>query len=172
MLTFKSLLEQANTKKERKALLSNKVEDMLNTVIRQIAFFQFEKEVHTLRRNNELSVEQICSIWISVQRASLGPSIKYEDEYKYFWSYIPHFIHSPFYVYAYAFGDCLVNSLFNTYEQGLMNFDEKYINLLKSGGSKKYTELFNPFNLNLSKKSFWKKGLKVIENFIDELETL
>tara|TARA_Y100001960_G_scaffold322672_1_gene399583 strand:+ start:56 stop:1855 length:1800 start_codon:yes stop_codon:yes gene_type:complete len=172
MLTFKLILEKANSKKERKALLANKVEDMLNTVIRQIAFFQFEKEVHTLRKNSELSIDKICSIWMDVQKTSLGPSIKYEEEYKYFWSYIPHFIHSPFYVYAYAFGDCLVNSLFNTYQQGLINFDDKYINLLKSGGSKKYDELFIPFNLNLSKKSFWKKGLKVIESFIDELETL
>ncbi len=172
MLTFKLILNQATSKKERKALLANKVEDMLNTVIRQIAFFQFEKEVHTLRRSSELSIDQICSIWMDVQKASLGPSIKYEEEYKHFWSYIPHFIHSPFYVYAYAFGDCLVNSLFNTYEQGMINFDNKYINLLKSGGSKKYDELFSPFNLNLSKKSFWKKGLSVIESFIDELETL
>ena len=172
MLTFKLILNQTTSKKERKALLANKVEDMLNTVIRQIAFFQFEKEIHTLRRNSELSIDKICSIWMDVQKASLGPSIKYEEEYKYYWSYIPHFIHSPFYVYAYAFGDCLVNSLFNTYEQGLMNFDDKYINLLKSGGSKKYDELFRPFNLNLSKKSFWKKGLHVIEGFIDELETL
>ena len=172
MLTFKLILNQTTSKKERKALLANKVEDMLNTVIRQIAFFQFEKEIHTLRRNSELSIDKICSIWMDVQKSSLGPSIKYEEEYKYYWSYIPHFIHSPFYVYAYAFGDCLVNSLFNTYEQGLMNFDDKYINLLKSGGSKKYDELFRPFNLNLSKKSFWKKGLHVIEGFIDELETL
>ena len=172
MLTFKLILNQTTSKKERKALLANKVEDMLNTVVRQIAFFQFEKEIHTLRRNSELSIDKICSIWMDVQKASLGPSIKYEEEYKYYWSYIPHFIHSPFYVYAYAFGDCLVNSLFNTYEQGLMNFDDKYINLLKSGGSKKYDELFRPFNLNLSKKSFWKKGLNVIEGFIDELETL
>ena len=172
MLTFKLILNQTTSKKERKALLANKVEDMLNTVIRQIAFFQFEKEIHTLRRSSELSIDKICSIWMDVQKSSLGPSIKYEEEYKYYWSYIPHFIHSPFYVYAYAFGDCLVNSLFNTYEQGLMNFDDKYINLLKSGGSKKYDELFRPFNLNLSKKSFWKKGLNVIEGFIDELETL
>lgn len=172
MLTFKLILNQTTSKKERKALLANKVEDMLNTVIRQIAFFQFEKEIHTLRRSSELSIDKICSIWMDVQKSSLGPSIKYEEEYKYYWSYIPHFIHSPFYVYAYAFGDCLVNSLFNTYEQGLMNFDDKYINLLKSGGSKKYDELFRPFNLNLSKKSFWKKGLNVIESFIDELEAL
>ena len=172
MLTFKLILNASTSKKERKALLANKVEDMLNTVIRQIAFFQFEKEVHTLRKNSELSTNEICEIWMKVQKNSLGPSIKYEDEYKYFWSYIPHFIHSPFYVYAYAFGDCLVNSLFNTYEQGLENFENKYIDLLKSGGSKKYDELFQPFNLDLSKKSFWKKGLSMIEKLIDELETL
>ena len=172
MLTFKSILKQANSQKERKALLANKVEDMLNTVVRQIAFFEFEKEVHTHRKSSELSIEKICSIWMEVQKNSLGPAIKYEDEYKYFWSYIPHFIHSPFYVYAYAFGDCLVNSLFSTYEKGLKDFDIKYINLLKSGGSKKYDELFKPFNLDLSKKTFWKQGLGVIENLIDELETL
>ena len=172
MLTFKSIFSTSTSNKERKALLANKVEDMLNTVIRQIAFFQFEKEVHTLRKNSELSSNEICEIWMNVQKDSLGPSIKYEDEYKYFWSYIPHFIHSPFYVYAYAFGDCLVNSLFNTYEQGLENFENKYIDLLKSGGSKKYDELFQPFNLDLSKKSFWKKGLSMIEKLIDELETL
>jgi len=172
MLTFKSILKEADSKQERKALLANKVEDMLNTVVRQIAFFQFEKEVHKIRKNSELSIDKICSIWMNVQKTSLGPSIKYEDEYKYFWSYIPHFIHSPFYVYAYAFGDCLVNSLFNTYEKGLKDFDNKYIDLLKSGGSKKYDELFKPFNLDLSKKSFWKKGLNVIENLIDDLETL
>ena len=172
MLTFKSILKQVNSQKERKALLANKVEDMLNTVVRQIAFFEFEREVHTLRKKSELSTDKICSIWMDVQKNSLGPAIKYEDEYKYFWSYIPHFIHSPFYVYAYAFGDCLVNSLFSNYEKGLKDFDIKYINLLKSGGSKKYDELFKPFNLDLSKKTFWKQGLLVIENLIDELETL
>ncbi|MBI04590.1 MAG: oligoendopeptidase F [Pelagibacteraceae bacterium] len=172
MLTFKNILKQANSRKEKKALLANKVEDMLNTVVRQIAFFQFEKEIHNLRKNSELSIDKICSIWMDVQKSSLGPYIKYEEEYKYYWSYIPHFIHSPFYVYAYAFGDCLVNSLFNIYEKNLKSFDNKYIDLLKSGGSKKYDELFKPFNLDLSKKSFWKKGLSVIENLIDELETL
>ena len=131
-----------------------------------------KREVHTLRKKSELSTDKICSIWMDIQKNSLGPAIKYEDEYKYFWSYIPHFIHSPFYVYAYAFGDCLVNSLFSNYEKGLKDFDIKYINLLKSGGSKKYDELFKPFNLDLSKKTFWKQGLLVIENLIDELETL
>ena len=170
MLTFKSLLKNEKNLKEKKALLANKVEDMLNTVVRQIAFYQFEKEVHLQRKKSELSTEEICSIWIQVQKESLGPSIDFEDEYKYYWSYIPHFIHSPFYVYAYAFGDCLVNSLYGVYEEGLSNFDKKYITLLESGGSKDYKNLLKPFHLNPSNADFWKKGIKVIENFIDDLE--
>ena len=170
MLTFKSLLKNEKNLKEKKALLANKVEDMLNTVVRQIAFYQFEKEVHLQRKKSELSTEEICSIWIQVQKESLGPSIEFEEEYKYYWSYIPHFIHSPFYVYAYAFGDCLVNSLYGVYEEGLSNFDKKYIILLESGGSKDYKNLLKPFHLNPSNADFWKKGIKVIENFIDDLE--
>ena len=170
MLTFKSLLKNEKNLKEKKALLANKVEDMLNTVVRQIAFYQFEKEVHLQRKKSELSTEKICSIWIQVQKESLGPSIEFEEEYKYYWSYIPHFIHSPFYVYAYAFGDCLVNSLYGVYEEGLSNFDKKYITLLESGGSKDYKNLLKPFHLNPSNADFWKKGIKVIENFIDDLE--
>ena len=170
MLTFKSLLKNEKNLKEKKALLANKVEDMLNTVVRQIAFYQFEKEVHLQRKKSELSTEEICSIWIQVQKESLGPSIEFEEEYKYYWSYIPHFIHSPFYEYAYAFGDCLVNSLYGVYEEGLSNFDKKYITLLESGGSKDYKNLLKPFHLNPSNADFWKKGIKVIENFIDDLE--
>ena len=172
MLTFKSILKNEKNLKEKKALLANKVEDMLNTVIRQIAFFEFEKKIHTKRKQSELTVEQICNIWMEIQKQSLGPSIEFEEEYKYYWTYIPHFIHSPFYVYAYAFGDCLVNSLYGVYEEGLINFDTKYINLLEFGGSRRYRELLKPFNLNPSKSSFWLKGISVIENFIDELEKL
>ena len=152
MLTFKSILNNEKNLKEKKALLANKVEDMLNTVIRQIAFFEFEKQIHTKRKQSELTVEQICNIWMEVQKQSLGPSIEFEEEY--------------------AFGDCLVNSLYGVYEEGLINFDTKYINLLESGGSQRYRELLKPFNLNPSKSSFWIKGISVIENFIDELEEL
>ena len=172
MLTFKSLLNNEKNQKEKKALLANKVEDMLNTVVRQIAFFEFEKQVHTQRKISELSVDQICNIWMDVQRDSLGPSIQFEEEYKYYWTYIPHFIHSPFYVYAYAFGDCLVNSLYGVYEEGLKDFDKKYITLLESGGSQRYKELLKPFNLDPSRSDFWKKGIFVIENLIDELEKI
>ena len=170
MLTFKSLLSITKKENERKGLLANKVEDMLNTVVRQIAFFEFEKRIHDQRKIKELSVNEICKIWIDVQKQSLGPSIKFNDDYKYFWSYIPHFIHSPFYVYAYAFGDCLVNSLFNVYESKLPKFEDKYITLLESGGSNTYDKLLKPFGLNPKKKDFWQKGVNVIENLIDQLE--
>ncbi len=170
MLTFKSLLSITSKENERKGLLANKVEDMLNTVVRQIAFFEFEKRVHDQRKFKELSVNEICKIWIDVQKQSLGPSIKFNDDYKYFWSYIPHFIHSPFYVYAYAFGDCLVNSLYNVYESKLPKFEDKYITLLESGGSDTYDKLLKPFGLNPKKKDFWQKGVNVIDNLIDQLE--
>ena len=170
MLTFKSLLSITTKENERKGLLANKVEDMLNTVVRQIAFFEFEKRIHDKRKIKELSVNEICKIWIDVQKQSLGPSIKFNDDYKYFWSYIPHFIHSPFYVYAYAFGDCLVNSLFNVYESKLPKFEDKYITLLESGGSNTYDRLLKPFGLNPKKKDFWQKGVNVIESLIDQLE--
>ena len=170
MLTFKSLLSSTTNINEKKGLLANKIEDMLNTVVRQIAFFEFEKQIHEQRKLKELSVNEICNIWIDVQKQSLGPSIKFEDDYKYFWSYIPHFIHSPFYVYAYAFGDCLVNSLFNVYENNSRNFENKYITLLESGGSSSYDQLLKPFGLNPKRKDFWQKGISVIEQFIDKLE--
>ena len=170
MLTFKSILKTTVKKNERKGLIANKVEDMINTVVRQIAFYEFEKQIHEKRKINELSVEEINSIWMEVQKNSLGPSIKFEDDYKYFWSYIPHFIHSPFYVYAYAFGDCLVNSLYGLYETNSFKFEDKYINLLESGGNNSYDQLLKPFGLNPKNKNFWYKGIKVIEDFIDLLE--
>ena len=170
MLTFKSILKTTFKKNERKGLIANKVEDMINTVVRQIAFYEFEKQIHEKRKINELSVEEINSIWMEVQKNSLGPSIKFEDDYKYFWSYIPHFIHSPFYVYAYAFGDCLVNSLYSVYETNSFKFEDKYINLLENGGNNSYDQLLKPFGLNPKNKKFWHKGIKVIEDFIDQLE--
>ena len=172
MLTFKLLLQKEKNLKEKKALLANKVEDMLNTVVRQIAFFEFEKQIHTKRLKSELAADEICQIWLDIQKNSLGSAIEFEEEYKYYWMYIPHFIHSPFYVYAYAFGDCLVNTLFAHYEENLNGFDKKYISLLESGGSLKYKELLKPFNLDPSQPNFWYKGIKVIETFIDELELL
>jgi oligoendopeptidase F len=170
MLTFRSLLNKTTEPKQRFALLSGKVEDMLNTVVRQIAFYTFERRVHTARRQGELRTEEINQIWLDVQKESLGDAIIQNEGYESFWSYIPHFIHSPFYVYAYAFGDCLVNSLYAQYEKANEGFAERYFELLKAGGSKHHSELLAPFGLNAKDPQFWSLGLSMIEGLIDELE--
>ncbi|ASP34603.1 M3 family oligoendopeptidase [Labrenzia sp. VG12] len=172
MLTFKSLLATADNPQTRKIMLASKAEDMINTVVRQIAFYTFERKVHTERRNGELTADKIGELWLSVQGESLGPAIKLNEGYETFWTYIPHFIHSPFYVYAYAFGDCLVNSLYAVYEDADAGFQQKYFDLLKAGGTKHHSELLAPFGLSASDPDFWKKGLSVIEGLIDELEAL
>lgn len=170
MLTFRSLLDAAETPKQRFAMLSQKVEDMLNTVVRQIAFYSFERQVHTARRKGELKTEELNEMWLEGSKQSLGPAIKLNDGYEIFWSYIPHFIHSPFYVYAYAFGDCLVNSLYAQYEKSSDGFAERYFDLLKAGGSKHHSELLKPFGLDARDPDFWSLGLSMIERLIDELE--
>ena len=172
MLTFRSLLAATSDRRERKAMLAQKVEDMINTVVRQIAFYEFERRVHTQRREGELTAERIGELWLEVQRESLGDSIALKPGYETFWTYIPHFIHSPFYVYAYAFGDCLVNSLYAVYMNTEQGFQDKYFALLRAGGTKHHTELLAPFGLNASDPGFWQRGLSVIEGLIDELETL
>lgn len=169
-LTFRSLLANEKNEKKRKMMIAGKVEDMLNTVVRQIAFCQFEREVHNARRRGELSTDQINKFWMDQQSKSLGPAIKFDDEYKYYWSYIPHFIHTPFYVYAYAFGDCLVNSLYEVYQKTPEGFEEKYLQMLKAGGTLRHKELLAPFNLNAADPDFWQRGLNIISGFIDELE--
>ena len=170
MLTFQSLLSAAEDARERKAMLAQKVEDMINTVVRQIAFYEFERLVHSERRGGELTAEQMGDFWLQVQAESLGPSIRLGDGYETFWAYIPHFIHSPFYVYAYAFGDCLVNSLFAVYQDAEKGFQDKYFDMLRAGGTMHHSELLAPFGLDASEPAFWQKGLSVIENLIDELE--
>ena len=172
MLTFRRLLEQAPSPRERKALLAAKVEDMINTVVRQIAFYSFERKVHTERREGELTSERLGEIWLEVQKESLGPAIELKPGYETFWSYIPHFIHAPFYVYAYAFGDCLVNSLYAVYEKAEKGFAERYLDMLAAGGTKHHKELLVPFGLDASNANFWLMGLKVIEGLIDELEAM
>ncbi|WP_332701651.1 M3 family oligoendopeptidase [Devosia sp.] len=170
MLTFRHLLNNTTDPKQRFALLSSKVEDMLNTVVRQIAFYTFERRVHTARRQGELKTEEINQIWLGVQQESLGDAIIANEGYDIFWAYIPHFIHSPFYVYAYAFGDCLVNSLYAQYEKANEGFAERYFELLKAGGSKHHSELLAPFGLDAKDPQFWSLGLSMIEGLIDELE--
>jgi oligoendopeptidase F len=171
MLTFRKLLAGAE-RRERKAMLAGKVEDMINTVVRQIAFYTFERKIHTERRNGELTAERIGAIWIEVQQESLGPAIALKEGYETFWAYIPHFVHSPFYVYAYAFGDCLVNSLYAVYESAAEGFAERYLAMLAAGGTKHHSELLKPFGLDARAPAFWQGGLGVIERMIGELEEL
>ena len=172
MLTFKTLLADADKQETRKILLAGKVEDMLNTVVRQIAFYSFERKVHTARREGELTADQLCELWMSVQAESLGPAVRFGPGYETYWTYIPHFIHSPFYVYAYAFGDCLVNSLYAVYEEAEDGFQDKYFALLAAGGTKHHSELLAPFGLDATDPAFWQKGLAVISGFIDEIERM
>lgn len=172
MLTFRKLLDGAKTDAERKVLLAGKVEDMINTVVRQIAFYDFECKLHAARRGGELTPEDINDLWMSVQAESLGPAFEFMEGYETFWAYIPHFVHSPFYVYAYAFGDGLVNALYAVYTEGEPGFQEKYFDMLKAGGSKHHKELLAPFGLDASDPAFWDKGLSMISGFIDELEAM
>lgn len=172
MLTFRKMLDAAKDDQERKVLLAGKVEDMINTVVRQIAFYDFECKLHAARREGELTPEDIGALWMSVQGESLGPAFEFMDGYESFWAYIPHFVHSPFYVYAYAFGDGLVNALYAVYEENPEGFQDKYFDMLRAGGSKHHKELLAPFGLDASDPAFWDKGLSMISRFIDELEAM
>jgi len=172
MLTFRKVLAETTDTRQRKALLAGKVEDMINTVVRQIAFYSFERKVHTARKEGELTAEDLNHLWMSVQDESLGPSIRLSEGYEVFWAYIPHFIHSPFYVYAYAFGDCLVNSLYGVYQKADPKFVENYFALLSAGGTKHHSELLAPFGLDARDPAFWQIGLSMIEGMIGELEAM
>ncbi|WP_299654397.1 M3 family oligoendopeptidase [uncultured Tateyamaria sp.] len=172
MLTFRKMLDGAKDDAQRKVMLAGKVEDMINTVVRQIAFYDFECKLHEARRGGELTPEDINALWMSVQAESLGPAFEFMDGYETFWAYIPHFVHSPFYVYAYAFGDGLVNALYSVYADGAEGFEDKYFDMLKAGGSKHHKELLAPFGLDASDPKFWDKGLSMISGFIDELEEM
>jgi oligoendopeptidase F len=172
MLTFRALLATTQDVGARRAMLAAKVEDMINTVVRQIAFYSFERKVHVARKDGELTSDQLCELWMSVQSESLGPAIKLGPGYETYWAYIPHFVHSPFYVYAYAFGDCLVNSLYGVYERAQSGFAERYLAMLSAGGTKHHAELLAPFGLDARDPGFWEIGLSMIEGMIVELEGL
>ncbi|MDE3016161.1 MAG: M3 family oligoendopeptidase [Pseudomonadota bacterium] len=170
-LAFREMVRREKNAVRRKRLIASKVEDMLNTVVRQVAFCEFEKRLHAERKDGEVAIERICRIWMSAQAESLGPAVKLHGDYRYFWTYIPHFIHSPFYVYAYAFGDCLVNSLYAAYQSGrLPDFEKKYLIMLEAGGTLRHKELLTPFGLDAGRPDFWQQGLNVIAGMIDELE--
>jgi oligoendopeptidase F len=172
-LTFQKILKNEKDSKKKKLIIASKVEDMINTVVRQIAFLEFERKVHDARKHSEIPLEKLCEFWMEIQKESLGDVFKFDEEYKFFWCYIPHFIHSPFYVYAYAFGDCLVNSLYGVYKLGkVKNFEEKYLTMLKKGGTLHHDEMLEPFQLSIRDPEFWQAGLNVIINYIDQLEKL
>jgi oligoendopeptidase F len=172
MLTFQSLLQSAPDQRTRRTMLASKVEDMLNTVVRQIAFYDFEARLHDERRGGELTAQRIGELWFMVQAESLGPALRFGPEYAHYWAYIPHFIHAPFYVYAYAFGDCLVNSLYAAYQAGTPGFQAKYLDMLRAGGTLRHKELLAPFGLDASDPAFWSRGLEMLAGFIDELEAM
>ncbi|MDH3228923.1 MAG: M3 family oligoendopeptidase, partial [Alphaproteobacteria bacterium] len=172
MLTFRAMLKRTEDRAARRTMLAGKVEDMLNTVVRQIAFYEFEKRVHNERRDGELMPDRLGEIWMDIQVESLGPALRFDDNYRVFWGYIPHFVHSPFYVYAYAFGDCLVNSLYAAYQEAEDGFAGRYLDMLRAGGTLRHKELLKPFGLNAGDPEFWGRGLAVIAGLIDELEAL
>jgi len=169
-LTFRALLEGEQSPSRRRVMLAGKVEDMLNTVVRQVAFCEFERQVHDQRRQGELTPERLGDIWLSIQGESLGPALQFDDDYRHFWAYIPHFIHSPFYVYAYAFGDCLVNALYAVYQEAEAGFEAKYLAMLGAGGTLRHQELLAPFGLDAGKADFWSRGLDIVAGFVDQLE--
>jgi oligoendopeptidase F len=170
MLTFRAVLDAETDPARRRLMLASKVEDMLNTVVRQIAFYRFEQRLHDERRSGEVMADRIGQIWLEVQTESLGPAFEFTPEYNVFWAYVPHFVHSPFYVYAYAFGDCLVNALYDVFQSGHPGFQAKYLDMLRAGGTKRHKELLAPFGLDASDPAFWRRGLDVISGFIDALE--
>jgi oligoendopeptidase F len=175
MLTFRSLLDAETDPRRRRIMLAQKVEDMLNTVVRQIAFYQFETRIHDERRQGELLPSRIGEIWLEVMTQSLGPAFNFADEFSLFWAYVPHFVHSPFYVYAYAFGDCLVNALYAVYQDEKSagraeDFSRKYLAMLRAGGTLRHKDLLAPFGLDASDPKFWNRGLDILSAFIDELE--
>ncbi|MBY0354457.1 MAG: M3 family oligoendopeptidase [Rickettsiales bacterium] len=176
-LVFQEILRREKKASRRKVLIASKVEDMLNTVVRQIAFCEFERRVHDERKQGELTVARLGEIWLAIQKESLGPSIRFAPEYAHYWTYIPHFIHSPFYVYAYAFGDCLVNSLYAIYQKEVQaghakQFEKKYLEMLRTGGTLRHKELLAPFGIDISKPAFWQEGLNIISGYIDQLEAM
>jgi oligoendopeptidase F len=172
MLTFQRLLRAETDPVRRKALLAGKVEDMINTVVRQMAFYEFESRLHAARREGELTPDRIGEIWLAVQTDSLGPAFALGHGYETFWTYIPHFIHTPFYVYAYAFGDGLVNALYAVFEGGAPGFQDRYFALLEAGGARGHRELLAPFGLDAADPAFWDRGLSVIASMIDDLERM
>lgn len=169
MLLFNHLKTQLKTERARFALLLSKIEGTFATVFRQVSMFKFEREFHRLRREGgELPLEAVNRIWRAEQVKMFGNSVELTPNYDYWWSYIPHFLHTPFYVYAYAFGELLTLSLFAEYRSGRKDFVDNYFGMLSAGGSQSPEELTAPFGIDLHSKKFWTKGLSIIDDLVDE----
>lgn len=173
MITFQSMVAKLPDNEEKLALIASKVSDMINTAIRQIAFHFFETRAHDERRNGELSTGRLNQIWQEEMRASLGDYVEVGEDSAYIWSQVGHFFFLPFYVYAYSFADCLVNSLYQVSQEGLVkDFPNKYMDMLSKTAITDYKKLLAPFGLNPENADFWNKGLSLISGYIDELERL
>lgn len=170
-LVFERLLADAKGA-ERRALLAGRIEDGLNTVVRQIAFHRFEERFHAERAEGELSVERIGELWMQAMGESLGPAVTLNTGYEPYWAYVSHFVHAPFYVYAYAFGDLLVSALMEKRREDPAAFAPLYEALLAGGGSKTYVDALAPFGLDPREKRFWAAGCARLERLVDEFEAL
>ena len=173
MLVFQSMLNNAKSDDEKISLLAMKINDMINTAIRQIAFHFFETRAHDERQNGELSSERLNQIWLEEMKESLGPSVEVDENSAYIWEQVGHFFFLPFYVYAYSFADCVVNSLYWLKLQNKVeNFEDKYLELLSKTAIGDYKEIFAPFNLNPESHDFWQGGLNLISYYLDQMEEL
>ena len=170
-LVFERLLAEGG-REERRALLAGRIEDGLNTVVRQIAFHRFEGRLHAAREFGEVAPERIGRLWLDAMGESLGPAVTLNAGYEHYWAYVSHFVHAPFYVYAYAFGDLLVSALMERRRQDPAGFAPLYEALLSAGGSKTYVEALAPFGLDPRDKAFWAQGCARLERLIDDFEQL
>jgi oligoendopeptidase F len=170
-LVFDRLLAEA-APADRRALLAGKIEDGLNTVVRQIAFHRFETRFHAERLQGEVAADRIGRIWLEVMGESLGPAVKLNPGYEYYWAYVSHFVHAPFYVYAYAFGNLLVEGLMEARWADPAGFAPLYEDLLAAGGTRTYVEALAPFGLDPREKAFWVRGCDRLSRLVDEFETL
>lgn len=173
MLVFNRLMESLDDPEEKLALLVSKIDDTIATVFRQVSMNRFENKIHTARREDgEQTTEQFSDLWHQTQHALYGDSIELTDEYRLWWCYIPHFLHTPGYVYAYAFGELLVLALFKAYQSGQEGFAESYLELLEAGGSDWPHNIVGKMGIDIQEETFWNQGLTLFEQMIEDAEAL
>lgn len=173
MLTFNALMHAAKTPMEQLSLLTSKIEDIFATVFRQTAMYRFEQGLHAARREQgELTTETISGIWQQNVQAMFADSVKMGEGHQVWWMYIPHFIHTPFYVYAYAFGQLLVMALYARYQQDGAAFVPRYLNILRAGGSKPPAQIMADAGIDINQRSFWEDGLRMIDDLVSQATTI